>query len=487
MRMSLSALALFFAVWGVSTGATAATPEPCGTPLADKDGWSVEQDPRVSGFNPDLLCEAVRAFSESQRNRHGLVVERHGKLVVDAYRNGPDRSTYSVWASQTQFDKDQLHDVRSVTKSVVAVLWGITNSGRAVPPLNTPVLDMLPALADLRSGGRERITVDDMLCMRTGLDWDESGGYSRWDNDEKGLLWRGDRPRYVFDRPLAGQAGTRFNYNGGLSAVLGQLLEEETGASLKDYADQWLFTPLGIREWEWQGDLRGRSRAFTGLRLRPRDLARLGRLMLQGGQWQGRQIVPADWVRTLLSPCAADGEEFGHHWWSGNVFVRGKEVRWHAAQGNGGQRLFIIPSLDMVVVMTAGEYDKGSIGRAQRDLLQLVVAATREHEGKPAESSNVPPVAAVAAVQDVAPVETRAKFRSLTEEDGGARAYVHLTLLPGAKLPFSTLRFRVHDKAMLAGLSEGVSVKFRAERIDGETALTAIRVVPPCVRFQPCD
>jgi Cu/Ag efflux protein CusF len=187
-------------------------------------------------------------------------------------------------------------------------------------------------------------------------------------------------------------------------------------------------------------------------------------------------------VRTLLSPCAA-GEEFGYHWWSGNVFVRGKEVRWHAAQGNGGQRLFIVPSLDMVVVMTAGEYDDGSIGRAQRYLLQLVVAATREHAGEAAESS----APSVAVTQEVAPVETRATFRSVTEEDGGARVYVHLKVVPGANLPFTTLRFSVRDKSILAGLREGAHVKFRAERIDGENSLTAIRAVPPCVRFQPCD
>ena len=352
-----------------------------------------------------------------------------------------------MWASQTRFDKDELHDVRSITKSMVAVLWGITDSGRAVPPLTTPVLDLLPALADLRNGGRERITVADMLCMRSGLAWDESGGYSRWTNDEKGLIWRGDRTRYVLERQLAAPPGTLFNYNGGLTAVLGQLLEEQTGSSLQEYAGQWLFAPLGIRNWEWVADIRGRTRAFTGLRLRPRDLARLGRLMLQGGEWQGRQIVPEAWVRTLLSPCATGGEEFGYHWWSGNVFVRGKEVRWHGAHGNGGQRLFIVPSLDLVVVMTAGEYDDGSIGRAQRHLLQQVVAATREHEGKPAESS----APSVAVAQEVAPLETLATFRSMTKEDGGARVYVYLKVVPRANLPFTTLRFRVRDEAILAG------------------------------------
>lgn len=378
--------------------------------------------------------------------------------------------------------QDTLHDARSITKSVVALLWGIAESEGAVPPLATPVLDLLPALADLRTDGRERITVADMLCMRSGLAWDESSRYGRWDNDENGLLWRSDRARYVFDRRVSPSPGTHFNYNGGLTTVLGLVLEERTGQSLEEYARQRLFEPLGLRGWEWIGDMRGRTRAYTGLRLRPRDVARIGRLVLQGGHWEGRQIVPQAWVQTLLAPCKPGGE-YGHHWWIGNVSVRGQQIGWHAALGNGGQRLFVVPSLDLVVVMTAGEYNDGSIGRMQQHLLQQVVAATREHAGKQVALPTHAPRAAAQA----APVEMRAIMRSISEEDGGKRAYVHLKVVPGANLPFTTLRFRVRDKALVAGLRTGSSVKFSAEKIDGENTLMEIRSVPACVRFQPCD
>lgn len=471
---------VMFAALIVAALPVAAAPESCGAPLPTGDGWSVERDPGLAGFNPALLCEAVRTFVKSPRNLHTLLVERHGRLVAEAYRTGADRSTYSLWTSQTRFDKDELHDLRSVTKSVVALLWGIAEHEQVVPPLATPVLDLLPALADLRTGGRERITVADMLCMRSGLAWDETGGYGRWANDEKGLLWRGDRARYVFDRRLATPPGARFNYNGGLTAVLGLLLEERTGMSLQAYARQRLFEPLGIREWEWVSDLRGRTRAYTGLRLRPRDLARIGRLMLEGGRWKGQQVVPEAWVRTLLAPCAPR-DEFGHHWWSGETWVGGDKVSWQAALGNGGQRLFIVPALDLVVVTTAGEYNHQTIGRVQEFLLLQVLAGTREHAGDREDSPALP------AAREVAPVETRAILRSVTEEDGGTRVYAHLKIVPRAKVPFTTLRFRVHDRALLAGLIEGASVKFRAERIDGENTLVAIRAVLPCVRFQPCD
>lgn len=393
--------ALMFVALIVAALPVAAAPESCGAPLPTGDGWSVERNPELAGFNAAVLCEAVRTFVESPRNLHALVVERHDRLVAEAYRAGADRSTYSLWTSQTQFDRDVLHDLRSVTKSVVALLWGIAENERAVPPLTTPVLDLLPALADLRTGGRELITLADMLCMRSGLAWDETGGYGRWGNDEKDLLWRGDRARYVFDRRLATLPGANFNYNGGLTAVLGLLIEERAGMSLQTFARQRLFEPLGIRDWEWVSDLRGRTRAYTGLRLRPRDLARIGRLMLDGGRWKGQQVVPEAWVRTLLTPCAPR-DEFGHHWWSGETWVGADKVRWKAALGNGGQRLFIVPALDLVVVTTAGEYNHSTIGRVQEFLLLQVLAGTRELAGE-REDSPLPP-----AVREAAPVETRA-------------------------------------------------------------------------------
>ncbi len=458
----------------------AAEPASCGAPPSASVRWSLEGDPAASGFATEPLCESLRTFTESPRNLHAIVVERHGQRVAEAYRTGGDRSTYSIAATETRFDADTLHDVRSVTKSVVALLWGIAQAEGLVPAVTTPVLDLLPALADLRHGGRERITIADMLCMRSGLAWNEGGGVGAWANDERALLWTGDRARHVFDRRLVTSPGTHFNYNGGLTAVLGLLLEERTGMDLRDYARRKLFEPLGIRDWAWVADLRGRTRAYTGLRLRPRDMARIGRLALDGGRWQGRQLVPAAWLRAALAPCVTGGD-YGYHWWSGRVWISGKEVGWTGALGNGGQRVFLVPALDLVVVTTAGEYHDGTIGRVQRFLLEQVVASTREHAGVPAAAP------APALPQEAPAVETRAILRAFSEEDGGARVYVHLKIAPTAKLPFTTLRFRVRDRALLGGLREGASVKFRAGRVDGENTLLAIRAVPPCVRFQPCD
>lgn len=475
MRFLPAVVAL--ALCGALARPAAAAPVACGEPRKMEDGWHIASDPAASGFVPRALCEAVGAFQSSPRNLHALVVERHGKLVAEAYRAGTDRSTYTIVATPVQFDPSSLHDVRSITKSVVGLLWGIADGEGVVPSIATPVLDLLPTLADLRNGGRERITIRDLACMRSGLAWDESGGYGRWGNDERGLLWRGDRARYVFDRPMNAAPGQRFNYNGGLTTVLGLLLKERTGVDLQAYAARKLFAPLGVDRWEWVRDVRGRTRAYTGLRLRPRDLARIGRLMLDGGRWKGRQVVPEAWVRAALAPCVAGGE-YGYQWWSGSVWVRGSRIDWQGAIGNGGQALYIVPSLDLVVVTAAGEYNDGSIGRAQRYLLEQVAAATREH-GRGDEIAPVP------AAQSTPPVETRATLVSITED--GDRVFVHLKIAPRSKLPFTTLRFKARDRALLAGLQVGASVKFRAASVDGENTLLGIRAVPACKRFAACD
>ena len=354
----------------------AAAAAPCGAPAALADGWRVAPDPAAAGFDPERLCAALQSFIDSPANLHGLVIERGGALIAEQYREGPDARTYSLFSRSTAFDAQTLHDARSITKSVVGLLWGIAQSDGAVPPLGAALIDQFPQLADLRNGGRERITVEDALAMRSGLDWDESGSYRSWNNDEHGLLWRSDQARYVFDRPMAAPAGTRFNYNGGLPAVLGLLLARNTGVSLPEYAREHLFQPMGITDWEWLRDLQGRPMAYSGLRLRPRDLARIGRMVLDGGRWQGRQVVPASWIAASLAPHVPSGE-YGYFWWRGVLRAGERNYEWRAGIGNGGQRLFMVPALDLVVVTTAGQYNDHSIGTEVQDLLVQVVQAVR--------------------------------------------------------------------------------------------------------------
>jgi len=319
----------------------------------------------------DALLDAP---AHDKNNVHSIVVLRHGAVVAERYYRGRDRSIWSPFARTVQFDANTRHDLRSVSKSVTSLLWGIAQGDGRMPALDTRVLDLYPELADLKSGGREAITVRQLFTMSSGLAWEEPIRYGM-NNDETGLYWRSSQARYLFDRALL--KPNVFNYNGGATAVLADILARRTGMPLQDYAQQKLFAPLGITDWEWQKDVRGRPMAFAGLRLRPRDLATIGQLVLQRGQWQGKQIVPAQWIDESLTPHVetGDGLQYGYQWWSGQVDAAGGKHRWHAGFGNGGQRLFIVPGLDLVVVITAGGYDDAGSGRHATALFRSIAAA----------------------------------------------------------------------------------------------------------------
>jgi CubicO group peptidase (beta-lactamase class C family) len=363
----------------------AAVAEPCDAPKNLADGWAIESNSQAAGFDQTKLCQVLKNFAESNINFHSLIIERHGRLVAEVYKRGKDESIYTLFASTTDFDATTRHDVRSISKSALSLLWGIAQAEGKTPPLNTPVLDLFPALADLKNDGREAITIAHLFTMSSGLDWNEPNTYNS-KNDEFGLYWRTSQARYMFNRPMAAPAGTRYNYNGGGTAVLAQILTDRVGMSLPDYARKVLFEPLGITDWEWVNDVRGRPLAFAGLRLRPRDLARIGRMVLgeekKRGRWQGKQIVPADWLaeslRGQIDMQNELGWQYGYQWWVGKIEALGAKQDWSAGFGNGGQRLFLVPELDLVVVMTAGAYNKPEIGREAYQLFRRVVGVVRE-------------------------------------------------------------------------------------------------------------
>jgi len=328
----------------------------------------------AAGFVPQSLCQVLDAPLRDGANLHAIVVLRHGAPVAERYYSGKDRTIWMPFARTMQFNAATRHDIRSISKSVTSLLWGIAQGEGRTPSLDTPVLGLYPELAELKTQGRDTVTLRQLFTMTSGLAWEEPIRYGMR-NDETGLYWRSSQARYLFARPMT--APGRFNYNGGGTAVLAEVLARRVGMPLPEYARSRLFAPLGITDWEWQTDLRGRPMAFAGLRLRPRDLATIGQLMLQGGQWQGRQIVPAAWIAESLEPRVdtGDGLRYGYQWWSGTVEAAGGAHRWHAAFGNGGQRLFIVPSLALVVVVTAGGYDDAASGRHASAVFRALAGA----------------------------------------------------------------------------------------------------------------
>jgi len=352
---------------------------PCAVPAAVNDGWAAS-DPTQAGFDAPEFCALVDSVVRGDANLHSVLVERGGKLVAELYRRGPDRSIWSLFARETDFGPQTRHDLRSISKSVISLLVGIARQQGKLANLAQPVLDFYPEYAELRTPERLAITLEHLLGMSTGLAWNESlASYGSFANDETRLYWDWAPYRYVLSRAIEAAPGTRFNYNGGNTAVLADVLQRVTQTRLKDFARSALFEPLGITDWEWVGDPYGRSLAFAGLRMRPRDLAKLGRLVLNRGQWQGRQLLAPEWVDESLQPRlpTGDGGQYGQQWWTGTTTWQGKPLAWSAAIGNGGQRLFVVPALDLSVVMTAGAYNEREFGGLEMALFKKILATVR--------------------------------------------------------------------------------------------------------------
>jgi len=302
---------------------------------------------------------------------HAVVAVRDGETLLEHYGSGADYA----WGDAlgiVEFGPETLHDIRSVTKSVTALLYGIALGEGLVPPPAEPLLRWFPQYPDLAADPRRaRLTVEHVLTMSLGLEWREDLPYDSQANAEIAMELAPDRYRYILERPILEPPGTRWTYCGGATALLGRLIADGTGRTLQEYAQAMLFAPLGIGRFEWMAGTDDVASAASGLRLAPRDLARIGELVLADGQ----QIVPADWIRTMLQPRLQTswGAQYGYQWYIESI-ARHRLV---AGMGNGGQRLYVLPDLDLAVAVTAGNYDDPDQWQTPLAVLeQVILAAT---------------------------------------------------------------------------------------------------------------
>jgi CubicO group peptidase (beta-lactamase class C family) len=171
----------------------------------------------------------------------------------------------------------------------------------------------------------------------------------------------------MLDQPMDAEPGTKFVYNTGVSVLLSGVIQHVTGQSAEAFAGEVLFGPLGIHEWQWYTSPLGVTDTGGGLLLRPRDMAKLGFLYLREGVWEptGERLLPATWVQASTRPYTHDGAGggYGYQWWIQRLAASGEEMQFPYAVGWGGQRIYVIPPLDLVVAMTAEGYEGETIRR----------------------------------------------------------------------------------------------------------------------------
>jgi CubicO group peptidase (beta-lactamase class C family) len=329
-----------------------------------------------AGFAPDMESRLDKLIADKRAwGLHGVIVARGRRIVLERYFEGEDNN----WGQQlglVRFGPDTLHNLYSATKSIVALLYGVALAEGKVPPPSAPLYAQFPEYADLIAADERRgqQTIAHALMMSLGTQWNEIGlAYDSPSNDEVGMEMAIDRYRFALERPVIGPPGRRWQYNGGATALLGRLIAKGTGRSLPDYARAGLFDPIGLGASEWvtaketwvarqSGGGDGEPVAASGLRMTPRDLARIGQLVLDNGMAGGRQVVPADWLAACFAPRVSMNEltRYGYQWYLGDMeFLAGGTVRlehWVGCFGNGGQRLWVFPDLELIIVVTAGNY-----------------------------------------------------------------------------------------------------------------------------------
>ena len=370
-------LMLLLALVAFSVPAAADDTKVCGAPAAVADGWATAPQADV-GLDPARLC-ALNSFLGQwpQANIHAVVVVRRGKLAMERYFSGADERWGSPLGT-VQYAAEVKHDLRSISKSVTSLLVGIARGEGKFPALDSSAIDFFPQYAGLKTDDNARITFADFLTMSSGLAWDESLPYSNPANSERRLIDAADPLKYVFEQRLVARPGEIYNYNGGGTTVLGAAVAKATGQRLDDYARDRLFAPLDITDYEWVKlpfAAGSPPAAASGLRLRARDTAKLGQLLLSDGAWNAKQVLPKGWAAESIKPrLNGDGLYFyGYQWWLGRSFRNGGELTWAAGVGYGGQRLYVVPALDLVVMVNAGLYSSPLQGAIPLGIFTRVV------------------------------------------------------------------------------------------------------------------
>ncbi len=305
--------------------------------------WTVST-PDKEGMDPKKLADLADAIRKGEvcPRLHALLAVRHGRIVLEEYFNG--------WQA------DRMHTLQSVTKSFASALVGIAIARGEFKGVEEKVLDFFPDMKGIANMDERKaaIRLKDLLTMRTGVDFHERGANSPLEQlSQMPTGW----DKFYLDRPMILAPGTSFNYDSGGVILLSAMLKNRTGMHALEYAERYLFKPLGIVNKYWNTNLEGHTHTGGGLALTARDAARFGLLYLHNGRWGNEQVVPEAWVKESLSmqvDLAAPGQPaggYGYWWWIGAPDWQGEGRQYVGyARGRLGQYIFVVPEYDMVVV-----------------------------------------------------------------------------------------------------------------------------------------
>ena len=314
-------------------------------------------------------------FSRTYPHDYGKIYGKEAvtKGPLNARLSGPYNYFDPYW--HPYYHGTGLHSMQSVSKTVTSVIYGIAiTRGDFKAALDTPVLHFFDEAKVKNIDDRKRrMTLENVLTMTTGLEWNEDVPYDDPRSDSSLMEATDDWVQYVIDKPMVAEPGKVFNYSSGATELLAYIFKKETGQDIDDYGEKYLFAPLGIQH-HWKRTYMGVVDTEGGLYLNGDDLAKIGYLYLHDGVWDGKQIVSRQWVKASLTPRIDTGDEgfqYGFKWW---LYPLGSGYAW-MGRGFGGQRLMVFPEKNLIAVFTGWEIIKDDA--PTKDLVDRLLPAVK--------------------------------------------------------------------------------------------------------------
>ncbi len=304
--------------------------------------------PESHSMNTTLLAEmeAYIGLWEWADDMTSLLVVHEGYLVYENYFGNASR-------------EDELQPIQSITGCVTSILIGIAIAQGYIGSVHDYVLDYFPNHTfENMDAWKETMTIDHLLAMKSGLPWgDYRYAFDSPTSDYFNMTHTDDWVEWLLDRPMEYPPGEYWLHNTGATHLLSAIITVATGMNTSVFAEEYLFSPLGITDFEWLNDPQGAAMGGYDLYLRPRDMAKIGFLYLHGGVWEGQIIVPYSWVAASLTayhtivPAAALSHGYGYQWWTH------PRIGAFAAHAFFGSRIFVIPGYNLIMVLTGNAHD----------------------------------------------------------------------------------------------------------------------------------
>lgn len=338
-------------------------------PLNLDDGLRIKNITTTS-INSELIQKMTNdLINEELCNVHSVLIFKDNALVYEKYLNGKDQK-HGKNLGIVMHDSNTLHDVRSISKSIVSACIGVAIKKGIIKSKDDQISMYFPELCNktISNNKKLNITIKDLLTMSSGLCWKEIGDYNKFLNDETRMDISYNPIKFVLKKEMVNEPGTIWNYSAGNTQLLAEIIKRKSGQSIEQFAKANIFSPLQISTSQWVGlTISKEPAAASGARLSSRSLLKFGIMYKDYGRFNGKQIIDSTWTETSTFPHIKrpslkqlniqDGS-YGFNFWLYDYKIQNKNVKIIEAKGNGGQSIFICKELDLVVVITAGNYGK---------------------------------------------------------------------------------------------------------------------------------